>query len=1224
MDKQAIKNFAVWARAKLIEDIKQKLFEIGITADSIEDIQVISSDSAKVKGITLNKKEIKQRISLVSKIKEKGYDGVIEEAAYTWFNRLIALRFMEVNGYLPTGIRVLSSNEEGKVEPDIIKQFEYINLDLNNEDLNALRAMQDANATGDLYRILLVKQCNMLNEILPGLFEQMEDYSELLLPENLLSDGSVIRRLVEDIPEENYKDQVEIIGWFYQYYISEKKDEVYEGLKKNVKITKDNIPAATQLFTPDWIVKYMVENSLGRLWLHGHPDDELKNGWKYYIDETGQEEDVQRKFDEIRENGRKIKPEDIKVLDPAMGSGHILVYAFDVLYEIYKSAGYPEKEIPKLILENNLYGLEIDDRAAQLAYFALMMKARSRSRRVLKEKINLNICSIQESNGIPENVIEMLVSIQNNSVKKEDAAYLLDVFRDAKEYGSILVAKPVDFDAFEKRLDELKTGEIHNMFELQKKSIILDRIPQLLKQLRIMSQKYDVVVTNPPYMGFKGINNKIGAYLSKNYSSYKYDLFAVFIKLAADKTKVNGFNALITQHSWMFLSSFEKLRDEYFNESYLVNMLHLGMKAFEENVGTIVQTTTFISQKKYLPDYKTRFIDLTGYNSSNLKSSSLLNMIDNVNADNCYIISLNQLTSIPGRVVAYWAGSSTLNAFSNKKLSEFANPKQGATTSDNKRFLREWYEVNFNDIGFNMGGRVEAQESGEKWFPYNKGGEYRNWYGNNEYIINYKNDGEEIKKFHEKLNKTNPGGRLKNQEYYFKEAITYTFISANISIRYSPIGFIFDVAGSSIFLTGEKLYVVLAYLNSKVARYFLKILNPTFNVQVGDIKNLPYIEIDESSLKNKIIEKTNQNIKISKNDWDLFETSWDFKKHPLLINKNNENTIEEAYNNWSELAEGQFNQLKSNEEELNKIFINIYGLHDKLNPEEGNKDVTIRKADRARDIKSFISYAVGCMFGRYSIDTDGLIYAGGNLIDKWKAEDGCWKVNSITRDDKGNVESLWIDSSFAPDEDNIIPVLDDDYFKDDIVYKFVEFVQVTFGKENLEENLDYIAETLGKKSSETSRQAIRRYFVTDFYKDHVQTYQKKPIYWLFDSGKNDGFKALIYMHRYDEFTVSRVRTDYLHKLQRMYEAEYRRLDIIIGTDISEREKAIAKNKKDKLQKQMAECLKYDQIIAHVANQRINIDLDDGVSVSYSRFQNIEVSQGEGKKPIKADLLVKIG
>jgi hypothetical protein len=1219
MDKSVIKNFSVWASRKLIIDIKQRAFELGITEEAITS----SKDPAKMTGKTLDKNELAQRKSLVLKIKEKGYSYVIEKAAYEWFKRLIALRYMEVNEYLPAGIRALSSSEMDEIEPDIIKHFECINPCLNDDELNALHAMLSVNDKDNLYRVLLIKQCSMLNEILPGLFEQLEDYTEILLPDNLLSDGSVIRRLVEDIPEEDYKDQVEIIGWFYQYYISDKKDEVYVALKKNVKITKENIPAATQLFTPDWIVKYMVENSLGRLWLHGHPDDKLRYRWKYYIDEAGQEPGVQNQLDEIREQSKKLKPEDIKVLDPAMGSGHILVYAFDVLYEIYKSAGYEENEIPKLILENNLYGLEIDDRAAQLAYFELMMKARSRSSGILSEKIDLNICSIQESNGIPHDVIEMLAD-QQDTLKKEEVEYLLDVFKDAKEYGSILDVRPVDYNAFKKRLDEIKTCEMHDNFELQLKDIILSRIPQLLKQLMIMSKKYDVVVTNPPYMGFKGINNRIGAYLSKNYSSYKYDLFAVFMKLALDKTKINGFNAMITQHSWMFLSSFEKLRNEYFNAAYLVNMLHLGMKAFEENVGTIVQTAAFISQKKCLPDYKTRFIDLTMYNSPLLKNKSLLKTIDNFHSGNCYVISIRQLSGIPGRVIAYWADKSALNAFSNKKLLEFANPKQGATTSDNKRFLREWYEVDFSDIGFKMCDRIEARESGNKWFPYNKGGEYRNWYGNNEYIINYKNDGEEIKKFHEKLCKTNPGGRLKNQEYYFKEAITYTFISSNISIRYSPIGFIFDVAGSSIFLSGEKLYIVLAYLNSKAARYFLKILNPTFNVQVGDIKNLPFIDIDDSSLKNAIIEKTNQNIKISKADWDLFETSWDFKTHPFLINKKGAGTIEEAFKSWSEFTNNQFNQLKSNEEKLNRIFIDIYGLKDELNPEESGRDVTIRKADRVHDIKSFISYAVGCMFGRYSIDAGGLIYAGGNWKDKWKVENGQWKVNKTVKDDNGNViENSWVDASFATDEDNIIPITDDDYFKNDIISRFIEFVKVTFGAENLAENLDYIAETLGKKSFETSRGAIRRYFIAGFYKDHVQTYKKRPIYWLFDSGSNNGFKALIYMHRFDEFTVSKIRAGYLNKLQGMYEEEFKRLDIVIDDGISKIEKTNIKNKKDKLQKKMEECLKYDKVLANAASMSINLDLDDGVSVNYAKFQNIEVPQDEDNKPIKADLLAKI-
>ena len=1206
MDKTAIKNFAVWARKKLIEDIKQKAYEIGITEKEIKEPEITTSDTMIIGDRTLNKAEMEQRKSLVSRIKGKGFNNVIEEVAYTWFNRILALRFMEVNGYLPTGVRVLSSIEPGKKEPDIIKEALNIDLDLDRE---LVYRLQDANDTEGLYRYLLVKQCNALNEILPGLFEEIEDYTEILLPSNLLAEGSVIRQLVDNISEEDFKDQVEIIGWMYQYYISEKKDEVFEGLKKNIKITKENIPAATQLFTPDWIVRYMVENSLGRLWLEGHPNEELKSKWKYYLEEAEQEPEVQKQLEEIRAKSRDIKPEDIKVLDPAMGSGHILVYAFDVLYDIYKSAGYSERDIPRLILENNLYGLDIDDRAAQLAYFAVMMKARSKSRRIFREKVNLNICSIQESNGISREALEFFLKGADEKLKA-DVEYLVKVFYDAKEYGSILEVKPIDFEAIEKRIEEIRNGGTGNLFEYQYRNIILEKIPALVKQARIMSQKYDVVCTNPPYMGNRGMNGKLSEFLKENYPDSKSDLFAAFMEVLC--VKRNGMLAMINQQSWMFLSSFEKLREKIISNKTIINMLHLGPRAFEEISGEVVQSTAFILRERYVKEYKSVFIRLVEIKDAEEKETAMLSAKDNKN-DIYFVTMVDNFKAIPGMPIAYWVSEAVRKVFiNNPSLDKIAEPKQGIATGDNNRFIRRWYEVSFDKVGFNFANSKDAAESKKKWFPYNKGGDFRKWYGNNEYVINWENDGFEVKNF--------KGSVIRNPSYYFKAGITWTWVSISyFGARYSPLGFIFDVAGSTLF-SKYNLNKLLGYMCSYVADYFLKIINPSLNFSNGVIAKLPIIQ----DVPNSVDEFVAQNISISKTDWDSFETSWDFKKHPLLVHKGNSNIIEEAFNNWAVFAEKQFYKLKANEEELNRIFIEIYGLQDELTPEVEDKDITIRKADRVRDIKSFISYAVGCMFGRYSIDAEGLIYAGGDFKDKWKCEDGQWKVRKIIKDEEGKViEDKWVDATFMPDMDNVLPITDDEYFEDDIVSRFIEFLKVTFGEDTLEENLNYIADTLGRKSSETARQAIRRYFLKDFYKDHVQVYQKKPIYWLFDSGKQDGFKALIYMHRYDELTVARVRTDYLHKLQKSYEAEIKRLDIVIDSNASQREKANARKKKEKILKQIDECLQYDQVIAHVANQRIMIDLDDGVSVNYAKFQGIEIPQGEGRRPLKADLLAKI-
>lgn len=1223
MDKSAIKNFAVWARKKMIEDVKQKAFGIGITEDAAKETIMMSSDMTKIKGKILNKNELKQRQSLVAEIKEKGYRKVIEEAAYTWFNRIIALRYMEVNEYLPSGVRVLSSIETEKTEPDIIKQFEYIDLSLSEKELKNLHTIQDRDDTDNLYRLLLVKQCNKLNEILPGLFEEIEDYTEILLPSNLLSEGSVIRRLVSDVAEEDYKDQVEIIGWMYQYYISEKRDEIFENLRKNIKISNENIPTATQLFTPNWIVKYMVENSLGRLWLEGHPSEQLKSGFKYYIEEAKQEPDVQKQLDHIREQGRKLRPEDIKVLDPAMGSGHILVYAFDILYEIYKCAGYSEEDIPKLVLEKNLYGLEIDDRVGKLAYFAVMMKARSKNRRIFKEKLDLNICSIQESNGVSKEAIDLLVNpneaVNGTQVKREDVEYLIDIFKDAKGFGSILDVKPIHFDAIEKRLEEIINGYLP-VSELEMRNVIAKKLPPLIKQARIMSEKYDVVVTNPPYMGNKWLNTKLKDYVMDKYDDVKMDLFSVFISKCTSMCSKNGYLGFMTPMVWMFIGSYESLRRKIVSGHSIINLIQLEYSGFDE---ATVPICTF-TLRNYKSHIKGEFIKLSDFKGSGNQPIKTLEAVQNREVEYRYSFDCNNFLLLPGCKIAYWLGDSTLNSFSkNKRIGDQCQPRKGMVTADNQRFIRNWTEVDFCNIKFDCDSREMAVLSMAKWFPYQKGGGYRKWYGNNSNIVNWYNDGYELLNMKNEGYKT--GSTNHNLDYIFKKMITWNKITSDkFSARISPTGYLFDDAGPLCYVKDDELLIyILGFFCSNLALMYLDIINPTMNFQPRDIAGLPFAVPKSDDALLKINNLVKECIRISKTDWDSFEASWDFEKHPILTYKQNAKTIGLAFNNWSEFVAKQFDGIKAKEEELNRIFIDIYNLQDVLTPKEEDRDVTIRKADRVRDIKSFISYAVGCMLGRYSIDAHGLIYAGGDWKDKWKVENGQWKVKKIVKDDENIIEDTWVDATFAPDEDNVIPIVDDEYFSDDIVSRFVKFVRVSFGEETLEENLHYIAEAVGRKSSEISRQAIRRYFLKDFYKDHVQGYQKKPIYWLFDSGKNDSFKALIYMHRYDEYTAAKVRTDYLHRLQRMYESEYNRLNIVIDSNTSEREKANTKKKKEKLQKQMAECREYDQMIAHVGSQRIRIDLDDGVASNYDKFQNFEIPQGAGKKAVKVDLLAKI-
>ncbi|PWA10016.1 BREX-1 system adenine-specific DNA-methyltransferase PglX [Pueribacillus theae] len=1169
MNKQAIRQFAVNARRKLKEDIEQKAYQLGITKEEIKEPEIYQ-DGFRINGQFYKKYEIKQREQLVKQIEEKGFEQVIEEVAYTWFNRFIALRFMEVNDYLPTGVRIFSSIIEGKKEPDAVTEVDMLDgeLDLN---LDIVYRLQDANDTHDLFKYILIKQCNKLSEVMPVVFETIDDYTEILLPDRLLDDGSVVRDMVTMIDETDWTEEVEIIGWLYQYYISEKKDEVFAGLRKNKKITKENIPAATQLFTPKWIVQYMVENSLGRLWLESHPNEDLQANWKYYLEEAEQEPEVQAELDKLKDPS--LKPEDITVLDPAMGSGHILVYAFDVLHEIYESAGYAKRDIPKLILENNLYGLDIDDRAAQLAYFALMMKACSYNRRILDEQINLPICAIQQSNNLTKEMVQNVIQMSNYSGDKEKltdlAEYLLEVFYDAKEYGSILEVEKNDYEQLENWLELLKEEHFNDLFVEQEKKTILSELPALVQQAKIMSRKYNVVVTNPPYMGSGGMNKKLSDYIRNHYPVSKSDLFAVFMEVCHYFLRETGFFSLINQQAWMFLSTYEKLRASLLEKSIIYSMLHLGSKAFEEMGGEVVNTTTFVLRKNiFKTKYKGIYIRLTEERTSRGKRDIAYEAIHSPSNKNRYVSKQCDLLKIPGCSIIYWLLNK--NVFESEKLGDFFFSGGRNKTHNNQKFVRYFWEVNHRC---------------NKWVGYQNGGEHKKYYGNDIYVVDWSDEARAFYASH---------GGLLNKEFWGKSGITWNSITSGIpGFRIKAKSSLYSSASPTIFNNNYEIdFYTLGFLNSNVSHYLLKALNPTLNSTVNYILSLPYIYKD---LKHNLIDIVKSNVDFAKTDWDSFETSWDFKRHPLL---NGEKTLEASYQKWEQEAEDRFQTLKANEEELNRIFIDIYGLQDELTPEVEDKDVTVRKAELERDIKSFISYAVGCMFGRYSLDKEGLVFAGGEF-------------------DHSNY------TTFPADKDNIIPITDEDYFDDDILGRFIEFVRVAFSEETLEQNLDFIADALTKRANETSRQRIRRYFLNEFYNDHVKIYQKRPIYWQFDSGKQNGFKALIYMHRYEPGLAARVRTDYLHMLQRKYESEMARMDMTMESDVPQSEKTKAKKRKEKLQKQLLECREYDQVIAHIANQKIAVDLDDGVKVNYAKFQNVEVPQGEGKAPLKASVLKKI-
>lgn len=1143
MDKNAIKKYAVWARNELIERVSQKADQYEISADADP-----TADSAH--GVLLTADEKKQRAALIAQVKEKGQDQVMEEVAYTWFNRFSALRFMEVNNYLPSRVRVFT-DADGAFKPEILT--EAIHLELDGLDKEKVYALKDANDDDALFKYLIITQCNALSGVLPGMFQKIADYTELLFPDNLLRDGSVIEQMVAQIPEEDWKDQVQIIGWLYQYYNTEPKDKVFADLKKNKKITKEKIPAATQLFTPDWIVRYMVENSLGRLWVEGHPNDELKSNWKYYLDEAEQEPEVQKQLDEIKKEYAALTPEEIRCIDPCMGSGHIICYMFDVLMQIYEAYGYTARDAASSIVRNNLYGLDIDDRAAQLAYFAVMMKACQYDRRFLSRGIQPHVYAIMESNRFDPHIIDFFTD--GRKELKSAMSSLISDLHDAKEYGSILDVKPVDFPALYARFDEIRNGN-PNLYTYQ----VLDELLPFVRMAEVMAQKYHAVVTNPPYMGSSGMSGKLSEFIKKHYPDSKSDLFAVFIERCGQMVKKDYYQAMITQHAWMFLSSFEKLRKKMLQKT-TINMAHLGARAFEEIGGEVVQTTSFVLMNCSIQNYKGIYCRLIEPTTQQGKEDMFLR------GDNRFKSSQDNFSKIPGSPVAYWASDKMLTAFATgTPIGKFGVARNGMKTGDNNEFVRLWWEVSKGGECFTANSDLEAKSSGAKWFPYNKGGEFRKWYGNNDCIVNWENGGEIVI------------GRAKADKRHvqdypdsmkFKPALTWSLItSSSPSFRYKS-HHISDIAGMSVYTDEENVVRLMGLLNSKVAQEILRFIAPTINFQAGDIARVPITSIpgDEKNV-------VNDSINISKVDWDSFETSWDFRNHPLIRNTC---TIKEAFAQWQTECEDRFNQLKANEEELNRIFIDIYGLQDELTPEEEDKDVTVRKADLGRDIRSFVSYAVGCMMGRYSLDVDGLAYAGGD-----------WDNSKY--------------KTFIPDKDAIIPITDDEYFTDDIVGRFVEFVRTVYGEGTLEENLKFIADALGEKGA-TSREVIRNYFIKDFYKDHCKIYQKRPIYWLFDSGKKNGFKCLVYMHRYQPDTIARIRTDYVHEQQARYRTAISGLERQInGAPTSER---VRLNKlMTKLKDQAEETRLYEEKIHHLADQMIEIDLDDGVKHNYAIFQDV--------------------
>lgn len=1157
MNKMSIKNYAIWARNELISRVAQKAYEYGVEKENI-----IPSTAESINGKLLSSDEKKKRQRLITEVNHKGYDQVIEEVAYTWFNRFIALRFMEVNNYLPNKVR-LFTNENNEFKPQIID--EALHVGIPGLDRSKVLELKEANNNEELYKELLLAICNDMHNYLPGMFETIDDYMTLLFPNNLLREESVLGRLISDIDEDSWTDQVQIIGWLYQYYNTEPKDRTFADLKKNIKITKEKVPSATQLFTPDWIVRYMTENSLGRLWLDGHNDKGLKVNWKYYLDEAKQEESVQAELNKIKVKHAKLRPEDIKFIDPCMGSGHILVYAFDVLMQIYISEGWTEREATKSILQNNLYGLDIDERAYQLSNFALMMKARQYNRRILSEGIVPNVMAIQESNTFNRTLLDRFEDL------KPIATRVLDTFIDAKEYGSILNVEfaKEQLDNLENKLNEInKLADLGDLVVRSESLSLIGEFSPFLKQARIMSQKYECVVTNPPYMGLRNMSKKLFDYVMAKHKDTKQDIFGVFMKICIDNLCANnGKTAMITQHVWMFTSGFEIYRKALYANRTISSMVHLGTRAFEEISGEVVQTCAFVIDKVSEINYQGTYIRLVNYNTAAEKETQFFNR------QNYYFNESENYLSIPGSPVCYWLSDRIIDVFRNNPLvGDVSSTRQGLKTSDDKRFIRLFFEVADTKIAKGTRSLEEAAASGKKWFWLNKGGQVK-WYGNNVFLINWENDGKEVKDYATQV----AGSYSKNItaiDAYFKHCISWPQISlSHPSFRYVPDGYIFASAGPSLFVKDEEQkWYMLGLLNSTVTQSILDAINPTINFGVSDILKVPYI-FDEK-YKDEVDVLVKRAIDLANESWDCYEILWDFKKHPLIIRRG---YIEALYIEWAASCDKRFNELKMIETKLNNLFCQIYGLTQELDVSVDENAINVSRADLRMDIKGLISYAVGCMFGRYSLDKDGVVFAGGD-----------WSITNY--------------KAFKPDQDAIIPICDDEYFEDDIVGRFVEFIRAAYGEDYLEDNLKFIADAIGSKGS--SREVIRNYFINDFYNDHLMIYQKRPIYWQFDSGKKNGFKALIYIHRYTPDLIARMRTSYVHEQQSRYANQIAMTERQIDSAASTSERVKLEKKLKDLKDQAEEIRVYEEKIHHWADKMEPMDLDDGVKVNYAKFQEL--------------------
>ncbi|WP_336933766.1 BREX-1 system adenine-specific DNA-methyltransferase PglX [Atlantibacter hermannii] len=1214
MNTSNIKKYAPVARKQFRDAVMQKLTTLGIEADKKGNLQITQAtdlgDSVRYGQFSLDKSLTSRRDRLVKRAKKQGYDVLVEHIAYTWFNRFCAIRYMELHGYLDHGFRMLSHPNptlEGGFEvlDHVPEVADALGLDKSRQVEMKLAGDRDE----ELYRELLLAQCHALHGAMPFLFEAVNDDIELVLPDNLTRTDSILRGLVDIIPEEDW-EQVEVIGWLYQFYISEKKDDVIGKVVKS-----EDIPAATQLFTPNWIVQYLVQNSVGRQWLQTYPGSSLKGRMPYYIEPAEQTPEVQAQLAAITPSS--IEPESIKVLDPACGSGHILTEAYNVLKAIYEERGYRTRDIPQLILENNIFGLDIDDRAAQLSGFAMLMLARQDDRRILGRGVRLNIVSLQESNldiaelwtklnfhqqvqrgSMGDMFAERAALTNTDSAEYKLLMRTLALFTSAKTLGSLIQVPQEDEAGLKAFLDGLYRLTVEG--DIQQKEAAAELIPYI-QQAWILAQRYDAVVANPPYMGGKGMNGELKEFAKKLFPDSKSDLFAIFMQHAFSLLKENGFNAQVNMQSWMFLSSYEALRNWLLDNKTFITMAHLGARAFGQISGEVVQTTAWVIRKHHAKYYRPTFFRLVEGNEEQ-KQQSLFkktNHFDNVVA--------GDFKKIPGSPIIYDIDKSIYSSFEKlPSLIETHHACSGLQTGNNDVHLKQWHEVNYHGI-FSQYSDINNRES-FKWFFHRKGGEFRKWYGNIDYILNWENDGKDIR--------NSKSARPQNLDKWFLNGATWSHTSStSFSARLLRNIDTINVEGPSAF--AEEPEQLLGYLSSKLAFYFMSILSPTLHFLVGTVSQLPYKSgVGDVNVIRRLIE-------ISKRDWDSYETSWDFSTNPLVQFGFQQTALSHCYHSIKQNWQDSMFEMQHLEEKNNKIFIEAYGLEGVLAPYVNLNEVTLNNNPQFRygsknteaelkiiqqsdTIAELISYAIGCQMGRYSLDREGLVYAhaGNNGFAELVAE-GAYKT-------------------FPADEDGILPLMDSDWFDDDVTARVKEFVCVVWGAEHLHENLDFIAESLclysvKPKKGESSLDTIRRYLSTQFWKDHMKMYKKRPIYWLFSSGKEKAFECLVYLHRYNEGTLSRMRTEYVVPLLARYQGN---IDLV-NDQLKSAESGAAttrlKKELDGLTKKFNELRNFDDRLRHYADRRITIDLDDGVKVNYGKFGDLlaDVKAITGSTPQEA-------